>query len=67
MHLHYVVLNAQLPPANPEEISTIVFPENSDTQVTIPSSAIIYQRNTEGIVAIKYVCGTCKDANDGLY
>ena len=45
----YVVLNAQLPPENPEEISTIVFPEDGDTQVTIPASAIIYQRNTEGI------------------
>ena len=50
IHLYYVVLNAQLPPENPEEISTIVFPENGDTQVTIPGSAIIYQRNTEGMV-----------------
>jgi len=44
----YVVLNAQLPPTNQEQISTIVFPEGGDTQVTIPASAIIYQRNVEG-------------------
>ena len=52
MYILYVVLNAQLPPANPEEISTIVFPEDGDTQVTIPASAIIYQRNNEGIHSI---------------
>ena len=44
----YVVLNAQLPPTNQEQISTIVFPEGGDTQVTIPTNAIIYQRNVEG-------------------
>ena len=45
MHYVYLVLNAQLPPTNPEDI---VFPENGEAQVTIPASAIIHQRNTEG-------------------
>lgn len=47
----YTVLNAHLPPTNPEDISTIVFPEDGDAQITIPASAIIYQRNTEGAYA----------------
>ena len=42
------VLSVHLPPTNPEEITTVVFPENGDTQITIPASAIIHQRNTEG-------------------
>ena len=46
------VLNVHLPPTNPEEISTVVFPENGDTQIIIPASAIIHQRNTEG----RYIC-----------
>ena len=48
----YLVLNAQLPPTNAEDISNIVFPENGEAQVTIPASAIIHQRNTEGT----YLC-----------
>ena len=44
----FLVLNAQLPPTNPEDISDIVFPEGGEAQVTIPASAIIHQRNTEG-------------------
>ena len=42
------VLSVHLPPTNPEEITTVVFPEDGDTQITIPASAIIHQRNTEG-------------------
>lgn len=44
----YSVLNAHIPPTNPEEVSTVVFPEDGETQITIPASAIIHQRNTEG-------------------
>ena len=43
-----VVLNAQLPPAETELISDIVFPPTGDTQVTIPAGAIIHQRSVEG-------------------
>ena len=50
----YLVLNAQLPPTNPEDISNIVFPEDGEAQVTIPASAIIHQRNTEGTYAKIY-------------
>lgn len=47
--MHFsIVLNAQLPPVDVELISTIVFPEVGDTQVTIPANAIIHQRMTEG-------------------
>ena len=44
-----VVLNAQLPPAQTELISDIVFLPTGNTQVTIPASAIIHQRSVEGI------------------
>ena len=40
-------MNAQNVPINPELISTIVFPEDFHTQITIPANAIIYQRSTE--------------------
>ena len=52
----HTVLNAQLPPTNPEEISKVVFPEDGETQITIPASAIIYQRNTEGIYTSICTC-----------
>ena len=40
----HVVINAQLPPDDPKDI---VFPKNQDTQIFIPASAILYQRNSE--------------------
>ncbi|XP_065895642.1 uncharacterized protein [Dysidea avara] len=43
-----IVLNARLPPVETELINDIVFPLASDTQVTIPSDAIIQQRSVEG-------------------
>ena len=42
------MLNAQLPPVEAELITTIIFPEVGETQVTIPANAIIHQRRTEG-------------------
>ena len=47
--ISHVVLNAQLPPVETELISDIVFPLASDTQVTIPSDAIIQQRSVKGL------------------
>ena len=41
-------MNAQLVPINPELISTIVFPEDFHTQITIPADAIKFQRSKEG-------------------
>ena len=52
-------MNAQIVPINPELISTIVFPEDFHTQITIPANAIIYQRSTEGVHACKLVCAMC--------
>ena len=49
-------MNAQIVPIDPELISTIVFPEDFHTQITIPANAIIYQRNTEGVHACKLMC-----------
>lgn len=41
-------MNAQILPNNPDLIPTIVFPDDFHTQITIPSNAIKYQRDTEG-------------------
>ena len=40
----YVVINAQLPPDDPKNV---VF-QFEGSQIFIPSSAILYQRNLEG-------------------
>ena len=44
----FIVINAQLPPDNPDAINDIMFPENFHTHIVIPANAIIYQRNIEG-------------------
>ena len=62
MQYIYLVLNAQLPPANPEDISNIVFPEDGEAQVTIPASAIIHQRNTEGVYCHDICNYLCKNS-----
>jgi len=46
--ISFTVMNAQIVPINPELISTITFPEDFHTQITIPANAIIFQRSTEG-------------------
>lgn len=56
MQYVYLVLNAQLPPTNPEDISDIVFPESGAAQVTVPANAIIHQRNTEGAYLCHDIC-----------
>ena len=42
------VFNAQLVPENTDLITDIIFPEVGDTQVVIPTDALIHQRTVEG-------------------
>ena len=54
-----LAFNAQMQPVDPDLITSVTFPEEGDTQITVPADAIRYQRSVEGMLCSTYNSITC--------